>query len=428
MNSKKSYLMNKLENITIICPTFNRPYMLDRTLNYYHKDGFDCRLIVADSSEDRAKELNLKMLSKYDKDLHIDYFALDSEVDFGRKLYEATKKVQTKYAIIMPDDDFLIRQAVEDSINTLDEREDIVSVYGNRLSISALSAQTSENNWIKLFPYSYISIEDESYVNRVKKLPVPSWWQFPYSVTRTAALIKATEIISDMKYTQFTEFFFYAAILRYGKWVKLNNLFALCNSDSDFYQLRERSSFKHYWGDYGSILAQTSQDFWSSHILSLSKRVAMIESSKFEEKDKLAKQIHSIYLSINNLYLENKGFSRNLLTSNFLSKNVYLLKLLLNKFLGILIFYDKDNGLNSWVNFFVNLLKEFIKGGFIKQLVFEPTFSNLKDILIVIKRTGSLNFYSKNLISGNSKYSKNFEIAFSLWKSNPCPKKYIAKK
>ena len=35
-----------LDNLTIICPTYNRPYMLDRTLKYYSDNNFSCKILI----------------------------------------------------------------------------------------------------------------------------------------------------------------------------------------------------------------------------------------------------------------------------------------------------------------------------------------------------------------------------------------------
>ena len=51
-----------LDNLTIICPTYNRPHMLGRVLKYYANNSFSCKIIVADSSESGAKEILLEFI------------------------------------------------------------------------------------------------------------------------------------------------------------------------------------------------------------------------------------------------------------------------------------------------------------------------------------------------------------------------------
>ena len=110
-----------LDNLTIICPTYNRPYMLDRTLKYYSDNNFSCKILIADSSEIAAKNILMGILEKYSSILDIEYFHLPDNPDFAFKLFESANRVTSKYSIILPDDDLIIKSGLQAVISSLDK-------------------------------------------------------------------------------------------------------------------------------------------------------------------------------------------------------------------------------------------------------------------------------------------------------------------
>ena len=416
-----------LDELTIICPTYNRPHMLERTLKYYANNDFSCKIIIADSSENGAQNILIGILEKYNSLLNLEYFHMSHNTDFALKLYEASAKVSSKYSIILPDDDLVIKSGLLTAMSLLDKDSSVAAAYGNRLSIAAISEPNNKLSWIDSFPFYSVSINHEEVLSRIRRLPVPSWWQFPYAVYRTDVLQASTYIIRDMKYTQFTEFFFNSAILSYGKWIKVECLFALCNSDSDYYSLRDRDSFKNYWGK-GSIIAQISQPFWSEHILTLSERVAGISNKDKSMISEHSAKLRSIYFSINNKYLDANGLSDHLYDDNqFISRKINILRLKLINVFWIISLSDRNGGSDKWFLMLKGFLIEVLKGRFIKLLFLDFSWKRLRGLLVSIQRTGSLDYEIQSLLNKKSKFHTDFSKAFNAWRENPCPKKYIPK-
>ena len=328
----------------------------------------------------------------------------------------------------MPDDDLVIKSGLLNVMSLLEKDSSVAAAYGNRLSIAAISEPNNKLSWIDSFPFYSVSINHEDVLSRIRRIPVPSWWQFPYAVYRTEALQASTYIIRDMKYTQFTEFFFNSAILSYGKWVKVECLFALCNSDSDYYSLRDRDSFKHYWGEFGSIMAQISQPFWSEHILMLSERVAGILNKDKSKISEYSAQLRSIYFSINNKYLDANGLSDHLYDDNqFISRKINILRLKLFNLFWTISLSDRNGGSDKWFLMLKGFLIEVLKGRFIKLLFLDFSWKRLRGLLISIQRTGGLDYEIQSLLDKKSKFNTDFLKAFNAWRENPCPKKYIPK-
>ena len=126
-------------DLTIICPTYNRPYMLDRALKYYADSQFSCKIIIADSSESGAQNILMGILEKYSSLLNLEYFHIPDNPDFALKLYKASTKVSSKYSIILPDDDLVIKSGLLNVMSLLEKDSSVAAAYGNRLSIAAIS-------------------------------------------------------------------------------------------------------------------------------------------------------------------------------------------------------------------------------------------------------------------------------------------------
>jgi len=402
--------------------------MLERALKYYSDNQFYCKIIIVDSSEIDAQNITMDIVEKYSSLLNIEYFHLPNTPDFAFKLYKASSKSTSKYSIILPDDDLVIKSGLLAVMSLLNKDASISAAYGNRLSIAAISEPSDKLPWFESFPFYTVSINHEEAFSRIRRIPVPSWWQFPYAVYRTEVLQASTYIIRDKKYTQFTEFFFNSAILSYGKWVKVECLFALCNSDSDFYSLRDRDSFKHYWGEFGSIMAQISQPFWSEHILTLSERVAGILNKDKSKITENSAKLRNIYFSINNKYLDSNGLSNYLYDDNqFISRKINIIRLKLINLFWTISLNDRNGGSDKWFLMFRGFLLELMKGRFIKLLFLDFSWKRLKGLLISIQRTGSLEYEIHSLLDKKSKFHSDFLKAFNAWCENPCPRKYIPK-
>ena len=95
----------------------------------------------------------------------------------------------------------------------------------------------------------------------------------------------------------------------------------------------------------------------------------------------------------------------------------------MSRFYWVIILYDKSGGIHEFIQFLFGLIKEIINGRFIRLALKSTTSSSIKDLLISIKRTGSLNYESDSLLSISSKYHKEYKVIFDIWENNPCPQR-----
>lgn len=111
-----------LEEVTIIIPTYNRHFLLNRSIEYY--SNFNCSIIICDSSE---KEIFVS--SKCSRLNYLHY----QNTTFSKKLYNAIRNVKTKYVCLSADDDFLSIKGIQEGVLFLNNNLDYYSVQGKYL-------------------------------------------------------------------------------------------------------------------------------------------------------------------------------------------------------------------------------------------------------------------------------------------------------
>lgn len=113
--------MTAASNITIIIPTYSRPYFLKRAVSFWSK--CHCRVIIVDGSDMPNEDM-----SRYENSGIIRYF--HSPIPIVDRILFATSKVDTDFVAIIPDDEFYLPSALEDARNILESRPDVSFVAG----------------------------------------------------------------------------------------------------------------------------------------------------------------------------------------------------------------------------------------------------------------------------------------------------------
>jgi glycosyltransferase domain-containing protein len=421
--------MNDL--LTILIPTKNRPLLLDRSLSYYAKSKIDVKIIIADSSDKESKNKTKKIFEKYKDILQLFYFHAPENIEPMAKNNLALDFISTPYIFPIGDDDFPLKSSMEIILNNLEKDTSIAAGFGNRVAIKQVSSKNEKLKWVKVYPnYSGISIKNDNPLDRIKRLPIPNWQQYPNAIYRTEVFKKSAEMVSKFEHTQYAEFFSLSMVLVKGKWIKYDLLFAVCHQESKFCNFKDRFLYPHYIGSAGSVLSGVSQDKWSKIVSFLCHKVSKEilndrASDKTENQTDLALDIRKIYYAKLIYYLESNNKLSNYLidsNSNILIKlNNFFRKI--SKFYWLLILYNKSGGILEFVKFAIGFLKELLRGRFLKILFYSNTNHNFLSLLQSIKRTGSLDYESDSLLKKSSKYSDEYKIIFDIWINNPCPQK-----
>jgi len=117
------------KELTIFVTVRNRQWTVQRVANYYRCEH-KANVVIIDSSESPVKEMdNPEILGKNVKYLHL------PGKHYVEKLHDCLEQIDTKYSIVVCDDDFLCPTGLETAVNFLEENPDVVSVRGQNAGI-----------------------------------------------------------------------------------------------------------------------------------------------------------------------------------------------------------------------------------------------------------------------------------------------------
>ena len=116
-----------LNNLTIVIITYNRPCFLKRLLTFYQEFKTEMKILVLDSSSSESLDNNLinQLKSK-----NITWKRYDQSIFFVDKISQGVKYIDTKYAVLCADDDFLFPTSLDKAIDFLSNNNDYSSCLG----------------------------------------------------------------------------------------------------------------------------------------------------------------------------------------------------------------------------------------------------------------------------------------------------------
>ncbi len=115
-------MSNKFLNCTLIIPSHNRHEYLERIFDYYKDANF--KVVCCDSSE--------KKYNKYIPE-NIKYYHFPN-MNFKQKMFRTISDSDTEYIVCCADDDFIIKRAIQNGLDFLNQNVDYNSFVGNYLS------------------------------------------------------------------------------------------------------------------------------------------------------------------------------------------------------------------------------------------------------------------------------------------------------
>jgi len=405
-----------MTKITILIPTRNRSCFLNRALMYYSQKKFKCNFIIGDSSTDLKEKNNTKKVCRlYKEDLDIKYVYYSQDIGFGDKLAEMCNLSNSTYTAIVGDDDFLIHQGLIECSKFLDENDDTVAVYGERIGLMVIDSPNKSKNWYASRQFRNKNIIGKDYIERINIIETPSWSQHLYSLYRTDVIKNSLNSIKNVDYSSSTEHLLYMSIALSGNWIKLDNLFALCSFETEVFKYRDRKSFPDYWGNYGGKIKQLSHVNFSKNLSITVENISELYSKKIDiDKENLKTELLKCFWFKNSIYLSERFISSGWSKSYFVLNKLFKLLLNYNIMIFLLNFIKTLFKKIFWVLMF-NKSKDF--GMYIKKQ------SNLIFILTTILHFSNLKYTLNNLENKNNLYHNDFMDAFKLWLKFPMGKK-----
>ncbi|PPR16733.1 MAG: hypothetical protein CFH33_00480 [Alphaproteobacteria bacterium MarineAlpha9_Bin3] len=400
--------------ISILIPTRNRSGFLNRALKYYAKMKFKCFFIIGDSStEISEKDRTEEVCNFYRKNLNIKYVHYAGDIGFGKKLSEMCNLSTNTYTAIIGDDDFIVHKGLLECSKFLDNNDDTVGVYGERLGLMMVDDPNKTSNWYASRQFRFKNIIGKNFLERIHILETPSWSQHIYSLYRTDVIKTSLDTIKNLDYSSSNEYLLYMSIAIAGNWVKLDNLYAICGFETKVFQYRDRESFPHYWGNVGSKLKQLSHLNFSKDLTIAVENISKLYSGRIK-KEKLKEELLICFWLKNSLFLSNSlAFAGHNKTSFFLNRlyksllNYNIISFGINLFKAIFtkifwsIFFDKSNSFG----------------------IYQKKQSNFIFIITTILHFSNLKYTLKNLLNKKHLYHRDFMDVFEIWLEFPMGKK-----
>jgi len=172
---------------------------LKRLMKFYESYQSEVRLLVLDSSPEDPDDEELQELLSRD---HVTWEKYDSSIFFANKISEGCKFIETEYAVLCADDDFLIPTALIDCIDFLKNNQDYASVHG--LYFNHTNAEEAHKNGFSIGPLCQngSSSEQELAEDRLKAYLSGKTSYYPMYAVHTKELFQriwteTTNFVSD---------------------------------------------------------------------------------------------------------------------------------------------------------------------------------------------------------------------------------------
>ena len=160
-------------DLTIIIPTKNRLFFLERLLNYYKNSKYKGHLIIIDSSETNIFSEQKKLINSYTnlsaKHVYSKYTPLHATKEY-------VDLIKTNYVTFSGDDDYHHISGLNSCINFLDENKKISSARGKAY---LFELNKLDNEIQTIYDYDSYNFLDSNAVKRFKK-----FMQHPRSITQ----------------------------------------------------------------------------------------------------------------------------------------------------------------------------------------------------------------------------------------------------
>jgi len=410
------------EELTVVIPTYNRPEHLKRSLKYYAKVYLTAKFIVADSSYSTVAQETRKTVEDMRDELNLSYMAFEQGIEFSYKICQAVEKSTTKFTLVIGDDDFVIPSGVEACMDLLRTDSTAVAAGGIRLGITGHGPpQDDDDSWCEFWPLWSDGIVEDTALERIRRIGVPSWSQYLYSVYRTDTLNRALSMVSDRKYSSIVEYMIYAAVLAEGKWPQIDGLFALCSHDSPYYAVRDRASFPHYWGNVGGRISQLTLPSTSADVKYFSEAIGgKIADHEGIPTEKATQNILRIFWAANIKHLVDSNIERELVDGQgrIMSAAFSLAYLPRRLWWSIAWCYGS---IRQAPQVFSVIARGLVNGSLWRVISNPGREGRLRTVLLLAKRARTFDAARSIVLRPGSPWHNSFMPAFEAWRDDPYP-------
>ena len=126
--------MSPLQLLTLVIPTQNCPTMLNRSIAYLARIRFGGRILILDSSDSVARQMNLLTVTRHGADLNIGLLHFDKS--HLLKCSAGMGRIATPYSAVCADDAFVFSSALARLVRFLEKNSGHSAAAGISVSLS----------------------------------------------------------------------------------------------------------------------------------------------------------------------------------------------------------------------------------------------------------------------------------------------------
>ncbi len=181
-------MVNNLD-LTVLITTYNRYPYLERLLNYFLAQPIKFKIIILDSS---AENYPRSMYELLEANPQIERKSFYPTTTIPEKISEGLLDVDTKYAVICADDDFLVPSGLKSCIEFLESNPSYASAHGRYINHMI----KDKFIWSSLYGKA-LSIRSETSFDRLMTMLTSSKVSYPFY-----AVHKTSDLLSIWKHTK----------------------------------------------------------------------------------------------------------------------------------------------------------------------------------------------------------------------------------
>lgn len=180
--------------VTVLIPTHNRSSYLARCLAFLSSCNMECKIVIADSSDEDCFNRNISSITSNDKNGQLRLLDFRG-MGIVEKYCRALSEIDTPFVTICGDDDFIIPAAVQKCASFLAENTDYSHAHGK--IITFWERQSMSHPIMRVGEYPQFGNEGELDERLISHFE--NYNNNFYSVHRTSNLAKNFHLVFDLK-------------------------------------------------------------------------------------------------------------------------------------------------------------------------------------------------------------------------------------
>jgi len=201
------HAFNDFHDFTLVIPTYNRPELLAKLLNYCAK--WLPKIIVLDSSSTDIVELNSIHIAK--KNIEIKHLIFDTNINIAAKLFEGLSVIKTDYFSFCADDDVIFQIGLLSALRYIRSSSECVGVDGLYMNFNTNASEVYVG-----VEYAGGGFEESNPISRLCRM-LQNYESRFYGVYRAKEALKVFEYLVRLESLHFQELMQSSAIVLLGK-------------------------------------------------------------------------------------------------------------------------------------------------------------------------------------------------------------------